>query len=235
MKLLVSPINLREAKTAIKGGADIIDVKNPKEGSLGANFPWVIKEIKEALPSRVELSATLGDLDFKPGTASLAAYGLANLGVDYIKAGFFGVHSEKQALKMADSICKAVERFECRVVLAGYGDFKSIGSIDPFLLSNIAYKCSAFGVMIDTAIKRGKTLIDHISLDALSEFIKTAHELGLKVALAGSLKGEEIKELAKIKPDVIGVRGAVCTNNDRVKGEISLEKVKRLKAMLRGY
>lgn len=39
MKLLVSPINKEEAIAAYKGGADIIDVKNPKEGSLGANFP----------------------------------------------------------------------------------------------------------------------------------------------------------------------------------------------------
>jgi uncharacterized protein (UPF0264 family) len=39
--LLISPINTQEAREAINGGADIIDVKNPKEGSLGANFPWV--------------------------------------------------------------------------------------------------------------------------------------------------------------------------------------------------
>ncbi|MEE8167613.1 MAG: (5-formylfuran-3-yl)methyl phosphate synthase, partial [Candidatus Hydrothermarchaeales archaeon] len=99
-KLLVSPINLQEAKEALEGGADIIDVKNPKEGSLGANFPWIIREIKSLLPKNVELSATLGDLDFKPGTASLAAYGLVSIGVDYVKAGFFGVQ-EEQALEMA--------------------------------------------------------------------------------------------------------------------------------------
>ncbi|VVB93549.1 (5-formylfuran-3-yl)methyl phosphate synthase [uncultured archaeon] len=32
MKLLVSPINVEEAKICKLGGADIIDVKNPKEG-----------------------------------------------------------------------------------------------------------------------------------------------------------------------------------------------------------
>ena len=46
MLLLISPINREEALESIKGGADIVDVKNPKEGSLGANFPWVIKEIR---------------------------------------------------------------------------------------------------------------------------------------------------------------------------------------------
>ncbi len=37
MKLLVSPYTVEEAGEVLKGRADIIDVKNPKEGSLGAN------------------------------------------------------------------------------------------------------------------------------------------------------------------------------------------------------
>ena len=40
-------MNEKEALEAIAGGADIIDVKNPQEGALGANYPWVIKKIKE--------------------------------------------------------------------------------------------------------------------------------------------------------------------------------------------
>ena len=35
MLLLISPINHDEAIESIEGGADIVDVKNPKEGSLG--------------------------------------------------------------------------------------------------------------------------------------------------------------------------------------------------------
>ena len=44
MQLLVSPSSTEEAKRSLS--ADIIDVKKPSEGSLGANFPWVIREIK---------------------------------------------------------------------------------------------------------------------------------------------------------------------------------------------
>ncbi|MHA2277293.1 MAG: (5-formylfuran-3-yl)methyl phosphate synthase, partial [Candidatus Kariarchaeaceae archaeon] len=40
MRLLISVINREEAINAINGGTDILDIKNPKEGSLGANFPW---------------------------------------------------------------------------------------------------------------------------------------------------------------------------------------------------
>ena len=38
MKVLISPKDEFEATEAVNGGADIIDVKNPIEGSLGANF-----------------------------------------------------------------------------------------------------------------------------------------------------------------------------------------------------
>jgi len=77
MKLLVSPINTTEAKAALDGGADIVDVKNPKEGSLGANFPWMIRAVIETIESKKPVSATIGDFNFKPGTASLAALGAA--------------------------------------------------------------------------------------------------------------------------------------------------------------
>jgi uncharacterized protein (UPF0264 family) len=52
MKVLVSPKDVEEAKAVISGNADIVDVKNPKEGSLGANFPWVIKTIKQLVEEK---------------------------------------------------------------------------------------------------------------------------------------------------------------------------------------
>ena len=44
MKVLVSVISLEEARTVVELGADIIDIKNPAEGSLGAQPPQVIRE-----------------------------------------------------------------------------------------------------------------------------------------------------------------------------------------------
>ena len=85
MLLLISPINHEEALESIKGGADIVDVKNPKEGSLGANFPWVIRDIREITPEDKLVSATLGDVPYKPGTVSLAAMGAHVSGADYME------------------------------------------------------------------------------------------------------------------------------------------------------
>jgi uncharacterized protein (UPF0264 family) len=77
LKLLVSVVNKAEALDSLRGGAHILDVKNPKEGSLGANFPRVIKQVREVTPKTLEVSATIGDLPNLPGTASLAALGAA--------------------------------------------------------------------------------------------------------------------------------------------------------------
>jgi len=232
MKLLVSPSNAAEAKAAIEGGADIIDVKNPREGSLGANFPWVIKEIKSILPSGVELSATLGDLNFKPGTASLAAYGAASLGVDYIKAGFFGIDSKKKAEELASKISRAVQNFDVRIVLAGYADYREINNIPPFILPEVASRAGAHVVMIDTARKEGDGLLDYLSVRELEKFIQLAHEHNLKAALAGSLKIGDVNLLKNTGVDIVGVRSLVCIG-DRINGSISAKKVRELKEFLR--
>ena len=45
MKLLVSVLYADEARAAAAAGADIVDVKNPAEGSLGAPSPAVIAAV----------------------------------------------------------------------------------------------------------------------------------------------------------------------------------------------
>lgn len=234
MKLLVSPRNVREALEAVKGGGDIIDVKNPREGSLGANYPWVIREIKDALPAGVEVSATIGDLDFKPGTASLAALGLGSLGVDYVKAGLYGIGSEKEALVMGEKITRALKNSESKVVLAGYAEYQELGSISPYKLPLVARKCGAAGVMIDTAEKNGRSLLEHLSLEDLKSFVDDAHGIGIFAALAGSLRLGDMELIKGTGCDIVGVRGAVCTGGDRLGGEIIAEKVRALKTKLKG-
>jgi len=130
LKLLVSVANKKEALEAIKGRAHIIDVKNPKEGSLGANFPRVIRQVKEIVPNSVEVSATIGDLPNLPGTASLAALGAAASGADYVKAGLFGVKTPAEATILMREVCRAVRDYNknSKVIAAGYADFNKVGA-----------------------------------------------------------------------------------------------------------
>ena len=131
MLLLISPINREEALESIEGGADIVDVKNPKEGSLGANFPWVIKEIRELTPEDKLVSATLGDVPYKPGTVSLAAMGAHVSGADYIKVGLYGTKDHDEAVEVMENVVKTVKDVseDTIIVAAGYADAHRVGQL----------------------------------------------------------------------------------------------------------
>jgi uncharacterized protein (UPF0264 family) len=232
MRLLVSPMNLEEAKAAMNGGADILDVKNPKEGSLGANFPWAIKAVKELASGKIPVSATIGDLEFKPGTASLAALGAAVSGADFIKAGLLGVKENAQAEEMLTGIVRAVKDFDVRkmVVAAGYSDYARAGTISPLLLPEAAAATGADLVMVDTAIKDGRSTFEFMSEQELSDFINAGHENGLQVAIAGNVGFEHLDLIKSINPDILGVRGVVC-GGDR-KSSIKADLVEKLKREL---
>ena len=230
MRLLVSPMNTEEAQAALAGGADIIDVKNPREGSLGANFPWAIRAVADLAKGRVPVSATIGDLEFKPGTSSLAALGAAVSGADYVKAGLLGVKTPAQAEEMLQGIVRAVKDYdpEKKVVASGYSDYVRAGSISPRLLPAAAANAGADVVMVDTAVKDGKPTFDFMSEQDLLDFINLGHESGLQVAIAGNIGFAHLDLLRRLQPDIIGVRGIVCGGDRRsaVRADL-VEKVKK--------
>ncbi len=231
MKLLVSPINLEEAKAAYNGGADIIDVKNPKEGSLGANFPWVIRSVKEAM-GKTPVSATIGDMNYKPGTASLAALGAAVSGADYVKVGLFDIQTTEQAIDMVEHVVKSVKDYDPskKVVISGYADYKRINSIPLRELPSICADYGADVVMMDTGIKDGRSTFEFMTNEELSQFVESAHDLGLVTAIAGNIQFEDIETINQIGPDIIGIRGCVC-GGDR-NSTIQQKLVEELRSMM---
>jgi uncharacterized protein (UPF0264 family) len=210
MRLLVSPRDVAEAKRS--SAADIIDVKRPAEGSLGANFPWVIRAVRNL--SEKPVSAAIGDFDFKPGGAALAAYGAAHAGADYIKIGLMFDGSER-AEEVIEAVVKAVkDEFPDKyVVIAAYSDHARLGAISPFAMSPIAAAAGADVAMVDTGMKDGKSTFDFMDEESLVEFTTLNREGGMQTALAGSLKFDHLPALRRINPDIIGVRGMVCGGN----------------------
>ena len=223
-------MNEKEASEAIAGGADIIDVKNPQEGALGANFPWVIKQIREMAPRNIQVSCALGDVPNLPGSISLAALGAASLGVDYIKVGLYGFKTPKEAVFLLQNVNKAAK--DCnpkiKVAAAGYADAERIGALDPMLIPEIASLAQVDLAMIDTAVKDGKNLFNFLTAKQLEKFVVSAHKFGLEAALAGSLKKQDLPVVYGLGADVAGLRGAACTNSDRDHGRITRKLVQEL-------
>jgi (5-formylfuran-3-yl)methyl phosphate synthase len=235
LKLLISPTNEEEALQAIAGGADIIDVKNPKEGALGANYPWVIKKIKEITPKNIEVSCTLGEVPNLPGSISLAALGAASLGVNYIKVGLDGFKTPREAAFLLENVNRAAK--ECnpkiKVVATGYADAERIGAIDPLLIPKIAHNAQVDVAMLDTSVKDGKNLFDFLTQTQLKKFVAVAHDFGLETALAGSLRKQDLPVVYGLGADIAGLRGAACTNSDRVGGQITGKLVKELAELVK--
>ncbi|MBV8061018.1 MAG: (5-formylfuran-3-yl)methyl phosphate synthase [Alphaproteobacteria bacterium] len=235
MKILISPTDVEEAILAFEAGADIIDIKNPREGSLGAAPVETIERIVGALGSGgATLSATLGDLPYKPGTASLAARGLVSCGVHYIKAGLYGPQTIAEGIDLMRAIvtsCKS-HTADVTVVAAGYADYARFNGLSPLNIVDIAHQSGADMVMLDTFYKDGQNLFDALSETVLASFITAAKTKGLRTALAGSLKREHIVPLLRLGVDVIGVRGVVCQASNR-DGKIDPVRAKDFMAYVR--
>jgi hypothetical protein len=226
MQLLISVTSAAEAQVALRGGADIIDVKNPAEGALGAASVFALHDVcatlthsGTGLPDR-PISAALGDSGAPTGTLALAAYAAASLGAHFVKVGLLTGSTDHAII-----ILKEVQRSmllanpRCRLVAVGYGDGALVGALSWRLLPEIAQELQLWGCMIDTALKDGRTLFDHCREQDLRGWLANCHRAGLQGALAGSLGINEVPALRRLAPDIVGFRGAAC-RGDRRGGQV---------------
>jgi (5-formylfuran-3-yl)methyl phosphate synthase len=231
MKLMISVISGVEAHKALEGGAEILDIKNPLEGALGAQFPSTIREIATIASDKLKISAAIGDMPHLPGTAALAALGAAVCNVGYIKVGLFGQRNESEAVAILYAIKQAVQDYDTNVIAAAYADYERTGSLNPKHLPSIADKTKIKGCLIDTAIKDGRRLFDFIQPAELQDLIQQAHETDLLFGIAGSLNESDLPIVRALNPDIVGFRSAVCCDGKR-QGTLDAARVQKIKRLL---
>jgi uncharacterized protein (UPF0264 family) len=231
MRLMISVVSAMEAREALLGGAEILDVKNPAEGSLGAQSPSVIREIKNLSSGKAEVSVAIGDMPNLPGTAALAALGAATCGADYIKVGLHGPRNEEDVLTLLHAVKQAVREFQTSVIAALYADFKRAGTLDPIHLPIIADQAGVQGCLLDTCIKDGRTLFDFMDPQSLSLLGERIHANGLLFGLAGALREKDLPLVQGLGADVVGIRTAACRENQR-RGPLEAVRVRQLHRIL---
>ncbi len=216
MKLLVSVVDAAEARLAVAGGVDIVDVKNPAEGSLGAPAPGVIEQVRGVLPAGLPLSAALGDLPCLPGTAALAALGAVRSGASYVKLGLWGVSGPDDAVAVLRAVQDAVGG-DAAVIAVAYADAARVPNrpLAPSEVATAARQAGVSGCLIDTAIKDGRGLLSWIAADALASLVAEAHDAGLEIALAGELHADDLPTIRATGADIAGVRSAACREGRR--------------------
>lgn len=231
MKLLVSVIDEPEARLAAAGGVDVVDVKNPAEGSLGAPAPGVIARVRAVLPAELPLSAAIGDLPSLPGTAALAALGAARSGAAYVKIGLWGSSTAEDAVAVLRAARDAVDG-DAEVVAVTYADGARVPSrpLPPSELVTAARRAGVSGCLLDTAIKDGRGLLSWLHGDAIAELVAEAHGAGLEMALAGELRADDLPVVRATGADIAGIRSAACRDGRRT-APLDPLRIARLRAV----
>jgi (5-formylfuran-3-yl)methyl phosphate synthase len=213
MKLLVSVVSAAEAREAVTGGADIVDVKDPGEGALGAPAPSVLSDVVRAVAGAVPVSVALGDLPDLPHTAALAARGAALAGATYVKVGLRGVHELERAVAVMSAVADAVEP-DTAAIAAAYADAEALDppALAPAWLPALVERTGIAGALVDTFVKDGRGLYAWMSEAELGDLIGRTRRAGAIFGVAGQLRRGE---LGRVDADVVGVRSAVCRGGDR--------------------
>jgi uncharacterized protein (UPF0264 family) len=196
-RLLASVMTPAEAELALDGGADIIDLKNPAAGALGALPAPVLRACVAAAGGRRLVSATIGDLPLDPPRVAEAVARTAATGVDIVKIGLF-------AGDLPGGLAALRSSPTHRVAVLFADRAPDLSVLEPLA------EAGFLGVMLDTADKAAGPLPSHLDRPALAGFVARARALGLLSGLAGSLRLADVPALAALRPDYLGFRGALC-------------------------
>jgi uncharacterized protein (UPF0264 family) len=228
--LLVSVRSAAEAETALAGGADIIDVKEPRRGALGPADPGVWKEILETVGDRAPLSAALGELH----SHEICKYAAGVAGFEYAKIGLSDWRRRRDSPSKWFQV-KLTLPAGVHAVQVVYADLEASGwtSFSAAVLAALALAAASESplLVIDTFRKDRGNLLDLVDVEILRELTYRAAHYQVRLVLAGSLNEQAIERLLPLQPAYIGVRGAACTGGRD--GAVDLARVKSLARLVR--
>ncbi|MTI63020.1 (5-formylfuran-3-yl)methyl phosphate synthase [Methylophaga sp.] len=216
-KWLASVQSLEEAKALSQTLPDILDLKDPASGALGALPLTTVQSVVQWVNGRCQTSATVGDLVMQSDVITEAVKAMAATGVDYVKVGLFAQPMLEACLAR---LHEALIELETPVIAVLFADQPG----DISLVSKIK-RAGFSGVMVDTASKNGLRLLDHWSTTELNDFISASREHQLLCGLAGALAIEDIATLEPLGADYLGFRSALCERRQRT---LSLQPARAL-------
>ncbi len=228
--MLASVRDQAEARIVLDAGVDLIDLKQPAEGALGALPTEVIRDVVAFVAGRALTSATAGNIEPDACLLQSAMGSIAATGVQYVKAGLFPAAWQQGGRDYA-----AVR--DCLVALRRPAGTRCIAVLfadlaPPLGIVDAVAEAGFDGIMLDTALKQGRSLCDVASFAWLADFVARSRRRGLMCGLAGSLRIEHIDALVALAPDYLGFRGALCVGSERG-GHLDAESVWRVRERLR--
>jgi len=204
--MLASVNSLEEARLILNTTVDIIDLKQPEQGALGAlsieEVTTIVNEINQQKP----VSATVGDLPMHADIVFDAVKAMVKTGVDYTKIGFFPGGDWQGTISRLSEISQQGHKLIAVLFADTNPDIKTIDALK---------QAGFYGVMLDTMDKKNGSLSQVMDDSNIKRFVSQAKSAQLLCGLAGSLKQQDIAELIRLNADYLGFRGALCQKNIR--------------------
>jgi uncharacterized protein (UPF0264 family) len=231
-RLMVSVRDAAEARAALVGGAELIDVKEPLRGPLGRADSQAIADVVQCVSGRVPVSAALGELLEADGFADHAVPVELPARLSFAKLGLAGCEALSDWPDRWRAAMGALPQTIGRVAVIYADRAAAAPPVDEVF--EVAKQLTCRAALVDTFDKREGNLLDHWSVRQIERFIGRARNLGMLSVVAGSLTLACLDRVLALQPDVIAVRGAACAGgrSGRVDGSKVAELVDRLKAEL---
>lgn len=223
--MLASVRDCAEARIALTGACDWLDIKEPRQGALGQVSLAVVSDIVRLAAGRVPVSATIGDRWDDVASIVDAVIAMAATGVDYVKVGL-------RAHDLAGPTARAL-RAACahqRQVIAVCMAEAAPSAADIALLAD----CGVRGAMLDTMDKSGPGLTGLLEVATLRAFVAEVRSHGLLAGLAGKLRVEDVATLIPCGADYLGFRSALCAAGER-RGGLDTQAFATVRAALDGH
>jgi len=224
-QLLISVRSEQEIDAAIAGGADIVDLKEPRNGPLAATEVEVWESVSRRAtdPKSIQFSAALGE-----SQDALPIAGAVPKNFAFAKVGPSGCDTV-DGLKRLWSEVRGRLDSTIELVAVAYADHAASSVLPAETVFSLAADSGFDRCLIDTYAKDGRSTIDHLGIDGIRRLAQIAKERRLWWALAGSIRLDQAIKLREqsLAPDCFGVRGDVCDGGRTA--ELSILRVRRWK------
>jgi len=207
--------NPEEAQICVAEQVDLVDVKEPAHGPMGAADVAVLQAVVAAVGGRCRVTAAGGELrDWRAsgaqpqpvhGELAMLKVGLAGYGDDASWADHLRiVHDNLRSAVAAGSAS------QLQLVPVAYADHAAANSPRPLDAIQLIKDSGLRWLMIDTFDKSSRGVFELLSDSQISSLVLASQQAGLGIALAGRIGLAELSHAARTGADVVGVRGAVC-------------------------
>ena len=222
--LLVSVRDQHEAAAVAHLPFEILDLKEPDRGPLGACEPDVWHHCVESIPPLAggSLKGRCWSVALGEQTMAMELVGQVPSGVRFAKAGPSGLPDTRLLFRMWDRLRERLAE-GVELVAVAYADWEVARS--PLLEDVVAgaVSCGLKTILIDTFDKQRGGVFDLLGEDRIKNVIRMTSSVGCEVVLAGGITYSEASRALSFGYRRIGLRGALCRGSRN--GEIDPQTV----------